>query len=132
MKNIRFGIAGIKHFHILEFAKGMNQLPGSEFVGFYEDDTVLRKTYEQEFGVKGFADLDSFVDATNPEVVGVAVENGKKSEVITRLVSMGCHVLADKHVRQIRHSKKDENAMDLLMLQVPKQVKCHKHQSEIV
>ena len=96
MQNIRFGIAGIKHFHILEFAKGMNQLPGSEFVGFYEDDTVLRKTYEQEFGVKGFADLDSFVDATNPEVVGVAVENGKKSEVITRLVSMGCHVLADK------------------------------------
>ncbi len=96
MKNIRFGIAGIKHFHILEFAKGMNQIPGSEFVGFYEDDEALRKTYEHEFGVKGYANLESFVDSANPEIVGVAVENAKKSEVITRLVGLGCHVLADK------------------------------------
>ena len=96
MKQIRFGIAGLKHFHILEFAKGMKLLPGSEFVGFYEDDEALRNTYENEFGVNGYSDLESFVEATTPEIVGVAVENGKKSEVITHLASLGCHVLADK------------------------------------
>ena len=84
MKKIRFGIAGLKHFHILEFAKGMKRLPDSEFVGFYEDDEALRNTYENEFGVTGYSDLETFVEATTPEIVGVAVENGKKSESASR------------------------------------------------
>lgn len=96
MSALRFAVAGFKHFHILEFVKGMAALPGAEFVGFYEDDAALRSKYAQEFGVPAFDSLDALVEETQPEVVGVAEVNGRKADVICRLTALGCHVLADK------------------------------------
>lgn len=96
MPSLRFAVAGFKHFHILEFVKGMAALPGAEFVGFYEDDPALRAKYSQEFGVPAFDSLDKLVETKHPEVVGVAEVNGRKADVICRLAALGCHVLADK------------------------------------
>ena len=92
----RFAVAGLKHFHILTFVKGMQELPDSQFVGFYEDDPQLREQYSNEFGVPAFDSIATLVETAEPEVVGVAVENGKKGAVICELVQRGCHVLADK------------------------------------
>ena len=96
MSAIRFAVAGLKHFHILTFIGGMRELPGAEFVGFYDDDPQLRAQYSNEFGVPAFESLTAMVDSTTPEVVGVAVENAKKSAVICELAQRGCHVLVDK------------------------------------
>ena len=96
MSRIRFAVAGFKHFHILEFVKGMAALPEAEFVGLYDDDLALRDKYAREFGVPAFGSLEKMVEATEPEVVGVAAVNGSKAETICRLTALGCHVLADK------------------------------------
>lgn len=96
MSEIRFAVAGFKHFHILEFVRGMLELPGAVFVGFYDDDPALRAKYESEYRVPGFDTLEKLVEATHPEVVGVADCNGRKAETIVRLAQLGCHVLADK------------------------------------
>ena len=96
MSGIRCAVAGFKHFHILEFVKGMKALPGAEFVGFYDDDSALRSKYGQEFGVPAFDSLEKLVEVTQPEVVGVADVNGRKADTICRLAELGCHVLADK------------------------------------
>jgi predicted dehydrogenase len=96
MSSLRFGVAGLKHFHILEFIKGMQALPGSEFVGFFDDDPALQSKYSQEFGVPAFASLEKLVETTRPEIVGVADFNGRKADTICTLANLGCHVLADK------------------------------------
>lgn len=96
MSEIRFAVAGFKHFHILEFVRGMRELPGARFVGLYDDDPALRERYGREFGVPTFDSLAGLVEATQPEVVGVADCNGRKGATIARLVELGCHVLADK------------------------------------
>ena len=96
MAPVRFAVAGLKHFHILEFVKGISALAGSQFVGFFDDDPQLRSQYAAEFGVPAFDSIEALVAFTEPEVVGVAVENGKKADAICRLAALGCHVLADK------------------------------------
>lgn len=96
MSRIRFAVAGFKHFHILEFVKGMAALPGAEFVGLYDDDPALRDKYSREFGVPACDSLENMVETTEPEVVGVAAVNGRKADTICRLAALGCHVLADK------------------------------------
>lgn len=96
MTAVRFAVAGLKHFHILTFVNGMRDLPDAQFVGFYDDDPKLRDQYSQEFGVPAFASVGELVEATEPEVVGVAVENSKKGAVICELAERGCHVLVDK------------------------------------
>lgn len=96
MSEIRFAVAGFKHFHILEFVRGMRELPGAKFVGFYDDDPALRAKYSQEYEVPGFESLEKLVEATHPEVVGVADCNGRKAGTIVKLAELGCHVLADK------------------------------------
>lgn len=96
MTAVRFAVAGLKHFHILTFVKGMQELPDSEFVGFYEDDPQLREQYRSEFGVPAFASIAELVETAHPEVVGVAEANGKKGAVICELAVRGCHVMVDK------------------------------------
>lgn len=96
MSPVRFAVAGLKHFHILEFVTGMNQLPGAQFVGFFDDDPQLRKRYEQEFSVRSFETLEELVQRSEPEVVGVAEAHGRKAQTICQLVSLGCHALVDK------------------------------------
>jgi predicted dehydrogenase len=96
MSEIRFAVAGFKHFHILEFVRGMKELPGATFVGFWDDDPALRAKYTQEYGVPGFETLEKLVEATQPEIVGVADCNDRKADTIARLTELGCHVLADK------------------------------------
>ena len=96
MSRIRFAVAGFRHFHILEFVKGMAALPGAEFVGVYDDDPALLQKYAREFDVPAFDSLEKMVEATEPEVVGVAAVNGRKADTICRLTALGCHVLADK------------------------------------
>lgn len=96
MSAIRFAVAGFKHFHILEFVKGMAALPGAEFVGLYDDDPSLRSKYAQEFAVPAFDSLEKLVHVTQPEIVGVADVNGRKADTICRLATLGCHALADK------------------------------------
>lgn len=96
MSRIRFAVAGFKHFHILEFVKGMLALPGAEFVGLFDDDPALQDKYARQFGVPAFGSLEKMVEATEPEVVGVAAVNGRKADTICRLTALGCHVLADK------------------------------------
>lgn len=96
MSAVRFAVAGLKHFHIKEFVKGMLAIPGAEFVGFYDDDPELRRQFESESGARGFGSIDTLVATTHPEVVGVAEANGRKADTICRLMALGCHVLADK------------------------------------
>lgn len=67
MSRIRFAVAGFRHFHILEFVKGMAALPGAEFVGVYDDDTALLEKYAREFGVPAFDSLEKMVEATTPD-----------------------------------------------------------------
>lgn len=96
MPRLPFAVAGLKHFHILEFVKGMAALPGAEFAGFYDDDAALRTQYAQEFGVPAFDSIEKLVETARPEVVGVADINGRKADTICTLATLGCHVLADK------------------------------------
>ena len=96
MGSLRFAVVGFKHFHILEFVKGMRALPNAEFVGLAESDAALREKYTREFGVPGFESIERLVEATEPEVVGLAEINAHKADAIGRLTSLGCHVLADK------------------------------------
>lgn len=96
MSNLRFAVAGWKHFHIREFVKGMLELPGAEFVGVADDDTELRDSLASEFGVPAYATVEALVESAEPEVVGVADVNAHKAHTICRLTSLGCHVLADK------------------------------------
>jgi len=96
MSSIRFAVAGLKHFHILTFVKGMQALEGAEFVGFFDDDPELRAQYSKEFGVPAFASVAELVETAQPEVVGVAEVNQGKAAVICELAERGCHVMVDK------------------------------------
>ncbi len=96
MSVIRFAVAGLKHFHILTFVKGMLELPGARFVGFFDDDPQLREQYSKEFGVPAFETVGELVDSTEPEVVGVAEVNSRKGDLICDLAGRGCHVMVDK------------------------------------
>lgn len=113
MAGIRFAVAGLKHFHILEFIKGMKQLPGSQFTGFFDDDPQLRDYYGKEFEVPAFDSIRALVESMSPEVVGVAEANGRKGPVICELLERGCHVLADKPlVTSFEHLDQVEAAAD--------------------
>ena len=96
MNSTRFAVAGFKHFHILEFVRGMREVPGAQLVGVYDADPALRDRHAAELEVPGFDSLDALVERSEPDVVGVAVENGEKANTIERLTELGCHVLADK------------------------------------
>ncbi len=96
MAAVRFAVAGFKHFHILEFVRGMAELPGAEFVGLYDDDPALRSQYAEQFGAPAFDSLERMVEATQPDVVGLAEVNSRKADAIEMLTQLGCHVLADK------------------------------------
>ena len=96
MSNVRFAVAGWKHFHIREFVKGMLAIPGAELVGIADDDPTLRQDLAGELGVAAYATVEELVESAEPEVVGVADVNARKADTICRLASLGCHVLADK------------------------------------
>ena len=96
MSDLRFAVAGFKHFHILEFVKGMQALPGAKLVGIYDDDPQLLATYQQEYNVPDYDSIDKLVEEQQPEVVGLAMENSRKADTIAQLTKLGCHVLADK------------------------------------
>lgn len=96
MAAVRFAVAGLKHFHILTFIKGMLELPEAEFVGFYDDDPKLHEQYSNEFDVPAFDSIAALVETTEPEIVGVAAANNNKGAVICELAERGCHVMVDK------------------------------------
>ena len=96
MSSIRFAVAGFKHFHILSFVQGMHALSNAKLVGIFDGDPKLREMYEREFKVPGFSSIDELVEKTSPEIVGLAVENGRKAAAIQRITELGCHVLSDK------------------------------------
>ena len=96
MSELRFAVAGFKHFHILEFVKGMLLLPNTRLVGIYDDDPALRATYQQEYDVPAYDSIEKLVDEQQPEVVGLAMENSRKADTVAELTRLGCHVLSDK------------------------------------
>lgn len=96
MDSVRFAVAGFKHFHIESLVRGMRELPQTELVGIFDDDPQLRKKYGDELDVPAFDSIERLVEQTEPQIVGLAVENGKKGEAIARITQLGCHVLVDK------------------------------------
>lgn len=93
---MRLAIAGLAHPHVQYLLTEVDHVADVELVGMADPDPELLERYNQRYGVSTYHDHRKLLDATSPEVVGVAGVYGDRAGVVVDALQAGAHVLADK------------------------------------
>jgi predicted dehydrogenase len=91
---MKFAVLGSAHEHIYEFIEDMLGRE-HEFVGIYNDDSVLVKEIAQKYDVAVYQQLEELFDK-GIEVAGTSAINNQKMRYIAECNKHGVHIIADK------------------------------------
>ncbi len=93
---MRAAVMGMRHGHISEFVRAVEENEAVSLVGIAEDEPTVRARIESEHSVPVYADFDELLDKEQPQVVGVARTNATKFLALTACLERGINVIADK------------------------------------
>lgn len=93
---MRAAVMGMRHGHISEFVRAVEENEAVSLVGIAEDEPTVRARIESEHSVPVYADFDALLDKEQPQVVGVARTNATKYLALTACLEHGINVIADK------------------------------------
>lgn len=93
---MRLAIAGLAHPHVQYLLTEVDRVADVELVGLADPNPELLARYNQRYGVSAYQDHRKLLDATRPDVVGVAAVYGERARIVVDALKAGAHVLADK------------------------------------
>lgn len=93
---MRAAVIGMRHGHVSEFIRAVEENEAITFVGIAEDDPMVREKVEAEHSVPVYADFGQLLEREQPQVVGVVTTNSTKYRAITACLDLGIHAIADK------------------------------------
>ena len=93
---MRAAVMGMRHGHISEFMRAVEENESVTLVGIAEDEPTVRARIESEHSVPVYADFEELLDKEQPQVVGVARTNATKFLALTACLERGINVIADK------------------------------------
>ena len=99
---IRFGVAGLSHFHakaILDSALGMGTARGKndiQVVSISEEDDALYGATGAGYGLQRYKDAVTMCERERLDAVALVERPDRRAETAIRLLSMGIDVLIDK------------------------------------
>ncbi|MCY4438284.1 MAG: Gfo/Idh/MocA family oxidoreductase [Chloroflexi bacterium] len=93
---MRAAVMGMRHGHISEFVRAVEENEAVSLVGIAEDEPTVRARIESEHSVPVYADFEELLDKEQPQVVGVARTNATKFLALTACLERGINVIADK------------------------------------
>lgn len=93
---VKFGVAGLSHFHAEMILKETTGRPDMELVALSGCDADLRDKLAGKFGIRAYEDPFLMCEAEGLEAVAVVENPDSRSEVASELLGMGVDVLLDK------------------------------------
>ena len=92
---LKIGVLGVGHLGKIHL-KCINQIEGYELVGFYDIDPEAVKKVEQEFGIKGFSNVQDLVDIV--DVVDIVTPTVSHFDNAKIALEKGKHVFIEKPI----------------------------------
>lgn len=93
---MRFGIIGLRHFHVYEMIDGMMTVPGVEVCAVAEPDDEVYRRAGSELGLPRYGDWRRMIIDAGIDAVGIVNVPDERAEVAAECLDMGVHVLCDK------------------------------------
>ncbi len=93
---LRFGIIGLRHFHVYEMVDGMMRIPGVEVCAVAEPDDQVYRRVGSDLGLPRYEDWRRMIIDAGIDAVGIVNVPDERAEVAAQCLDMGVHVLCDK------------------------------------
>lgn len=113
---LKVGVFGAGHLGKIHI-KQWKEVKGIELVGFYEPDADKTLAAEKEFGIKGYANIEDLISATDAvDIVSTTITH---YEIAKSCLLAGKHIFVEKPLAQSL-----EEAQELVQLVKEANVKC--------
>ncbi len=98
-EKLRAGVIGVGvmgQHHV----RAYREIPDIEMVGFVDTDETLSAAIRQRHNVRGWQDVNEFLDHERPDLVTIAVPTVLHGDVARAAIERGIHVLIEKPIAE--------------------------------
>ncbi|HZC35869.1 MAG TPA: Gfo/Idh/MocA family oxidoreductase, partial [Chthoniobacterales bacterium] len=95
--NLRIGVLSIAHVHAVNYAAILKSLPGTELVGFSEEDRNGGQQFAEKHELRRFSHPQDLITEGLDGVV-ICSENAYHRELVEMAAEAKCHVLCEKPI----------------------------------
>lgn len=97
-KVLKGAIIGLQHLHPKGYMTLFRAIPKAEIVCAYDPDTELLKSFCDEFGLKGYTDLDRMLKEQALDLAVIFLPHSDCAEAAIKCARAGLHLMLEKPV----------------------------------
>lgn len=95
-ETLKVAIIGLGHLHPRSYMTHFQAIPTIEAVAVAEPDGALRKSFCEDFGLRGYASLNALLAAETPDIATIFLPHSDCPEAAEKCAAKGIHLMVEK------------------------------------
>jgi len=95
---LNVGIVGLQHLHPRLYMPQFEAVPTTRVVAVSEEDTKLRTSFCDDYGVKGYSSLKEMLKVEDVDIAAIFLPHADCPEAAVRCARKGIHLMVEKPV----------------------------------